>query len=188
MDTRTNASVLYELVGDELRRKSSLSRNGKNYVEYSLRVMLSTHGGGLISAVTSNDVWEFEWIDEVHYLRADVECMIGCRKVSFCLRPRYVGTEEEWEKLMLGVKCDDLIIRFSLGEESLEPLWVEAVVSGERVVLTGKRLDWAMLEEREIRRIYRVEGVCVDPVSFDAGSLLEDAYEGDWDDWACRNS
>ena len=125
----------------------------KQYVDFQLSLFLKQAGYQLISVRIENDVQEYKMLrKDVHYLGAEI-----CVRYpdgtfhTHLIRPRYEGSDDEWRRLMMGVDADDLIIRFSLGENRIEPLWTSVLFQRGRIDLSGERIDWHVLDEKEIR-------------------------------------
>lgn len=179
--------------------------DGRRYVDLNVRYLFKYLGaegcgiGDIAGVVVSNDLTVYPHLgEEIHWLKATV--FFGFRPGSdeagryagyaggcIELHPRYGGTEEQWENLMMDVECGDLVVRFSRGGRELEPLWTAAMVRGAVIRLEGERIDWDVMEREEA---YWKEAAFYDgghDGGYDTDALLLDAYEGDIEDyWISR--
>ena len=188
MPLKMGAHCLWNLLEKLPSGGLSLFPDKRPYIDYSLRAILELTGHRVLSIKTFNTVWEMEFIGDIHYLCAAARFVNSSgRTVELWLLPRYAGTDEDWERLMMDVECSDVTVRFSLGKSRLDPLWTEAVpVDGECARLGGERVDWAEIFRRKRELLLMSVDDRADDY-YDTDSLLYDAYEGDWDAWNSRN-
>lgn len=152
--------------------------------DFWLKPYMKYNGYEVRSITTYNNITEFAELEDFDYLEAEVIFSDESGDVYRCVIPaRREGQDSQWEKLMLDVEVEDIVVRFSRKKSGswFSPVWHRVLLDGEDMELKGDAIDWDLLYNKDGTVVYESRD------EYDTDGLLYDAYEGDMDAWDCRN-